>query len=165
MKSLKNLCEGLLSSDFDDHLDASILGELDEFINILKSTRLKHKTSDLYISGDEKLCDTSEELVYSKKFKKIDPVDAKNMVRNHEPGTVLVVVRSGEISHGWNLIDSATGKYVHIDCEIKPKHQIEIYLETIKREQEYRACVGRLFLPHYILPAGTYDYFINAIKK
>lgn len=169
MKNLKDILEGLLDSDFDDSMDTKLLGELDKFINILGSVKLNHANPEVYQSSDQKLCDAAEAVAWSKKFKKISQSEAKKMITRNEPGTVLSVNWTGMGSHEWNLIDTATGEYMHVGCILKHEHHAApwtgIYPRTIQPGREFYALGRGGTDPCYIFPAGIYDYFKKVLEK
>lgn len=168
MRSLKNILEGLLDNDFEDQLDVKMLGELNNFINVLKSTKLDKRDTNVYHSDSQKLCDAAENVANTTSFKRITRVETNKMLNGRKPCTILVV----HWEHGvyeWNLVNTTTAEYIRIHCMPSWKYwsgsSTDIQIHNIRPGREERAVGHNHDFRHYIFPEGTYEYFKKAITK
>lgn len=168
MKTLYKVLESLLSSDFEDQLDSKLLGELDNFIGVLKSTKLNRRAEDVYFSDDQKLCDAAERVANTSAFKSITRAKANKLLQSKTPSTILVVNWSGMGTHEWKLVDTAAWKYIRIGCVLGWEHwsgpSTNIQINDVRSGKEDQALGHNRNHKLYIFPAGTYEYFKDAIN-
>lgn len=171
MRTLRNLCEGLLDNDFDSGMDDKLMAEVGDFIEVLKSSKYRNEYRGEYgynLQDSQKLCDAAEKVAYSKKFKRIPYNEAKKMINSRESGTILSINWSERGSHEWRLIDAGEGYYARIGCLLKGEHPQAPYFSLkvgyLRPGYEHEGLGRGSTDPCYILPAGIYNYLEQAIK-